>query len=145
MAVWVEEDSIFYLIFSSFTSPDDVVAVPSRQFGDFLIAEWAETALLFPEQEQLPFPFQVVCHFHIETFFKIRLPGGVIGIGITLDFDMPFDGYAGSFEQSNGVHGSVLSEYFSLKYPVLTSNGRKVFLLHPCGRFVRMSPFCPSP
>ena len=145
MAVWMEEDTVVYIILSSFASPNDVVVMPPRQFGDFLVAEWAETPLLFPEIEQLPLPLQVLCHFHIKTFFKIRLPSGVVWVGITLDFDMPFDGYACSLEQSNGFHCSVVCEYFSMKYPFLTVNGGKVFLLHPLGRFIWVSPFCPLP
>jgi hypothetical protein len=39
--------------------------------GDFLVAEWAETALLFPEIKQFPFSLQVLCHFHIETFIML--------------------------------------------------------------------------
>jgi hypothetical protein len=67
----MEENSVICFVSAALTSPDDMVAMPPCQFGNFLVAEWAEAALLFPEMEQLSFPFQVVCHFHIETFFKV--------------------------------------------------------------------------
>ena len=70
MAFWVEKDAVLCSILAPQTSPDDVVAVPPRQFGDFLVTEWTEAALLSPEGEQFPFPFKGVCHFHIETFSK---------------------------------------------------------------------------
>ena len=145
MAFWVEKDAVLCSILAPQTSPDDVVAVPARQFGDFLVTEWTEAALLSPEGEQFPFPFEVVCHFHIETFFKVRLPFRVIGISFTLDFDMSFDGDAFCLEQANGLEYPILSKDFSLKDPVLPFNGREVFLLNPFERFLWVSPFGPLP
>ena len=80
VAFWMKQDTIFLCITASLTPPNDMVAVPPRQFGDFLVAEWTEAILLFPEEEQLLFPFEVVCHFHIETLFKVGLPFWVIGV-----------------------------------------------------------------
>ncbi len=145
MAFWVEKDAVLCSILAPQTSPDDVVAVPPRQFGDFLVTEWTEAALLSPEGEQFPFPFKVVCHFHIETFFKVRLPFRVIGISFTLDFDMSFDGDVFCLEQANGLECPILSKDFSMKDPVLPFNGREVFLLNPFESFLWVSPFCPLP
>jgi hypothetical protein len=41
-----------------------MVIVPSRQFGNLLVTDWAETGLLFPEGDELPLAFQVVHHLH---------------------------------------------------------------------------------
>ena len=121
------------------------MAVPSCQFGDFSVAEWAEATLLFPEREQLPFPFQVVCHFHIETFFQVGLPFGVIWICCTLDFDVSLDGDTLCLEQSYGLEGPFLSKDFSMKHPILPFDGREVFLPYPFDRFLWVPPFSPLP
>jgi len=57
MAIGMQEHAVLCFISSPETSPDDVMAMPSGQFGDFPSAERAEAALLFPEMEQLSFPF----------------------------------------------------------------------------------------
>ena len=44
--------------------PDDVMVMPSRQLGNLLMAKGAETFLLFPQVQQLPPAFEVVCHLH---------------------------------------------------------------------------------
>ena len=49
MAIWMEENPVVCFISAALTSPDDMVAVPPCQFGDFPLAEWAKAALLFPE------------------------------------------------------------------------------------------------
>src|SRR5262249_54838569 len=108
-------------------------------------AEWAEAALLLPEIEQLPFPFQVVCHFHIETFFKVGLPFGVVRVGCTLDFRVSLDSDTFCLEQSYGLERPFLPKDFSMKHPVLSFNGGEVFLLDPLDGFLRMSPFGPLP
>ncbi len=99
-----------------------MVAVPPCQFGDFLVAEWTEAVLLFPEEKQLLFPFEVVCHFHIETLFKVGLPFWVIGVGFTLDFDVPFNRDTFGLEQSNRLQCPLLSKDFSVKDPMLSTN-----------------------
>ena len=42
-----------------------MMAMPPGQLGDFLVTERAESLLLFPEVEQLPFALQVLFHFDI--------------------------------------------------------------------------------
>jgi hypothetical protein len=67
------------------------MVVPSREFGDFLVADWAETRLFFPQAKQLPSPLEVIDHFHAEVFLKVEFPGRVIGVGFAFDFDPPGD------------------------------------------------------
>jgi len=105
MAVGVEEYAVVCFIFATFASPDDMMAVPSCQFSDSPVAERAETTLLLPEMEQLPFPFEVVCHFHIETLFKVGLPFEGIRIRCILDFDVSLDGDTFCLEQLKGLEG----------------------------------------
>lgn len=54
VAVGVEKDTVFGLISAAIRSPNDVMVMPARQFGDFLSADGAETVLFFPEVKQLP-------------------------------------------------------------------------------------------
>src|SRR2546422_274574 len=121
------------------------MAMPSCQFGDFPGAEWAEAALLFPEVEQLSLPFQAVCHFHIETLFKVGLQYVIIRIGCPLDFDVPFDGDTFCLEQSNGLESPFLFKDFAVKDPILPFDGGEVFLLDPFNGFLWVSPFGPLP
>ncbi len=52
MAFWVEEDAISCLISAAVTSPLNMMAVPSCEFRNLVVAEGTEAALLFPEMEQ---------------------------------------------------------------------------------------------
>src|SRR5712692_2851950 len=145
MTIGVEEHTVICLLSAAFTSPDDMMAVPSCQFGDFPGAERAEATLLFPEMEQLSFPFEVVCHFHIETLFKVGLPFGIVRICRILDFDVPLDGDTLCLEQSNGLNSPVLSKDFAVKDPVLPCDGGEVFLPYPFDGFLWVPPFGPLP
>ena len=49
VAIGMEENSVVCFVSAASTSPDDMVAVPPRQFGDFSVAERTEAVLLFPE------------------------------------------------------------------------------------------------
>src|SRR5207248_5248598 len=127
VTIGMQEYAVVCIISATLASPDDMMAVPSCQFGNFSVAEWTEAALLFPEIEQLPFPFQVLCHFHIETLFKVGLPFGIIWIGCALDFHMSFDGDTCCLEQSNRLERAFLPKDFPMKDPVLPSYGGEVF------------------
>jgi len=113
MTFWVEEDAIVCLIFATVTSPLNVVAVPSCEFGNLAGAERTEAALLLPEIQQCPFPFQVVYHLYVGPFFKVRFPFRVIGVRFTPNFDMPFDGSTFRLHQANWLKCSLTSENFS--------------------------------
>jgi hypothetical protein len=58
-----------------------MVAVPSCNFGDLLVADGAEAVLLFPKVAKPPPSFESGIHPHIETFLKVLLPGWIVGIG----------------------------------------------------------------
>jgi hypothetical protein len=89
MTFWVEEDAIVCLVSAAVTSPLNVMAMPSCELRNLAGAKRAEAILLFPEIEQRPLPLQVVYHFHVEPFFKVRFPFRIVGIGFTPNFDMP--------------------------------------------------------
>ena len=64
MAVGMQEHTVVCRIAASMSPPDEVMVVPSRQSGDLLVADRAETVLLFPQVQQLPSALEVVCHLH---------------------------------------------------------------------------------
>ena len=84
---------------ASFTLPNNVMVMPSRDLGDFLLAHRTYSVLFLPEVPQLPSSRQVLCHFDAKALFKIHFPGRVKGIGFTLDRDMPLDFYIESSSQ----------------------------------------------
>ena len=122
-----------------------MMAMPSCEFGDFSGAERAESTLLFPEVNQMPFSSEVMNGFHIETFFKIRLPFGIIRICFALDFCMPFNSDTFCLKQSDGLECPFLPKDFTMEDPVLPFDRGKVFLPYPSDGFLGMSPFCPLP
>ncbi len=121
------------------------MVVPSRQFGNLLIAEGAETLLLFPEVEEFPFPFEGVHHLHAKALLEVHFPFGIIRISSVLDFDVSLNGDTFRLEQANGWHDPILSKDFSTEHPVLPFNGLEVFLLDPLFGFLWVSAFCPVP
>jgi hypothetical protein len=69
VAVGVQEDTVVCGISTPMRPPDHVMVVPSGESGDLLVANRTETVLLLPQVEQLPSPFEGVCHLHAEAFF----------------------------------------------------------------------------
>jgi hypothetical protein len=67
---------------------EEMMVVPPGYFGDFLLADWTDAVLLFPEAYELPSTAQVVGHFDIQTMFKIRFPLRVKGISRSFDLDV---------------------------------------------------------
>src|SRR5262249_2122173 len=60
----MQEHPVVCCITASVGPPDDVMVVPARQSGHLLMTDRAKTLLVFPEVQQLPSAFQVVCHLH---------------------------------------------------------------------------------
>ena len=113
MTFRVEEDAIVCLISATVTSPLNVMAVPSCEFGNLAGTKRTQAALVFPEMQQCPFSLQVVYHFHVKPFFKVRFPFRIIGIGFAPNFDMPFDGDAFRLHEVNGLEDPLTPENFS--------------------------------
>ena len=64
MTVGMQEHPVVHRIAATVGPPDGVMGMPSRQSGNFLVTKRAETVLLFPEVQQLPSSFEIVCHLH---------------------------------------------------------------------------------
>lgn len=145
MTIGVQEHTVVCFIPASRASPDDLMALPSCQFGNFPLAQRAEATLVVPALEHLPFPFQVVCPFHRETLFQVGLPFGLVRVGCTLDFDVSFNGATFCLTQSKGLQSPLLPKDFAMKDPVLPFKGGEVLLLTPCDGFLGRAPLCPLP
>ena len=78
VTVGMQEYPIVCRITATMGPPDDMMVVPSCQLGDLLMAHGAETLLLFPQGQQLPPAFEVVCHLHAEAFLEVHFPWGVV-------------------------------------------------------------------
>src|SRR5258707_10272072 len=91
IAVGVKNYSFLVLFIPPEDPPHNVMTMPSREFRDLLVTDRAESALFFPEIQELPFLFQVGCHFQVQSLLEIRFPLRVVRIGCTLDFDMSFN------------------------------------------------------
>ncbi len=91
VAVGMYEHAIFRAVCAAVGSPDNVMVVPSRQPGDWLLAERADTALLGPKVQQLASALQVAAHLHAEAFLEVQLPAGVVRVRCPLDFGVPLD------------------------------------------------------
>ena len=95
MAGWVQENPVGCMMCASFALPDDVMAMPSRDLGDFLLAQQTDPLLLLPEVQQLPSSCQVVCHFDAKALFKVHFPGRIKRVRFSLDGGMPEDFHIG--------------------------------------------------
>jgi hypothetical protein len=87
----MEQNPVICGVAATMSSPNDVVVVPARQFGNFLVADGACSLLFSPEVKQLsPLP-EIVSHLEAKSFLKIDFPGRVIGISSAFDFAMSCD------------------------------------------------------
>src|SRR5437667_96384 len=60
------------------------MAMPPRDPGNLLVADWAEALLLLPEVAEPPSPLEPSFHLHVETFFKIRFPSRIVRVRFTI-------------------------------------------------------------
>ena len=69
--------------------------LPSRQFGDPLLADRTFSLLLSPQKQQHFEPSERPLCLNIEALLKILFPMRVIGIGFTFYFGVPANGSVG--------------------------------------------------
>lgn len=121
------------------------MAVPSGDLGDLLVTDRTEAVLLFPQVTEPAPPFQSGLNIHVQTFFKIRFPGQIIGVGLCADLRMPLDADRRSREQPNHFDLPLLIFEVASKRPTIGSFIGKVFVFHPPARFTPVSTTCPFP
>lgn len=76
VTVGMQEHPVVRRIAAAVGPPDDVMVMPSRQSGNFLMADGAETVLLSPEVQHLPPSLEIVCHLHAQAFLEVHFPLG---------------------------------------------------------------------
>src|SRR6266567_3424200 len=117
-----------------------MMAMPTRNLGDLLVAGWAESSLFFPEGMQPAFPFERRCHLNVDTLFKIAFPCWVIRVGFPLDFDVSYDRHICRADEVTCVFLHRAEED-----PVVSLDGREVFLRLPGLGFSSVPSVHPSP
>jgi hypothetical protein len=110
--------------------PNEVMGLPSRQFGYPLLADRTSTLLFSPQKQQHFEPFERPFCFSIEALLKVSFPTRVIGIGFTFDFGMPANGSIGEAVEPDLPCFSMYS-HFTAKDPVAIADVMEVFLLDP--------------
>ena len=143
MAIRMKEYEVVCPVGAPFTSPDYMMAVPSGNLGDSLVAHRTESLLFLPQMQESPFAGQVSLCFYVETLLKVRFPSRIIRICLSLDGSMPLDFHIGRSSQMHELPVSFLVLDFSCEYPVIGAFCCEVFLLHPGCAFSWMSPSGP--
>src|SRR5262245_63002709 len=110
VTVGMQEHSVVRRIAAAVGPPDDVMVMPSCQSGNFLVAEGAETVVLFPEVQQLPPSFEIVCHLHAQALLEVHFPLGIIGVCCALDFHMSFNRHVSCAKEFQLVVGVLYEE-----------------------------------
>ena len=114
------------------------MAVPSRDLGDFLLADWANSVLLFPEVNEPSFSLEGIYHVNVQTFFIVGFPLWVVRVCFSFDFYVSLDWHVGCLDEI-----VFPTFHFSIEDPVVSFNGFEVFLRNPFIRFLWVSSFHP--
>lgn len=122
-----------------------MMAMPSGELGDLLVAEGTEALLPFPKGDQSFLPCEALLHRHVETFLEVEFPVRVKGIGSAFDLAMPFDRHTCCSEEADGECRPIRLIEGARKDPVPSPLFQEVFVLDPAGWFVLVSVSCPLP
>ena len=122
-----------------------MVAVPSCDPGDLLVADGAEAVLLFPEVAKPSPAFESGIHPHVEAFLKVLFPGWIVGIGRGFDLCVPFNADGGGSEKMDYSLFSLFRGEGSSEDPAVWPFVGEVFVFHPSAWFVPVSPARPTP
>ena len=118
---------------------------PARDPSDFCIARRAEATLFIPEKAKRTSAPKRVLHVGFFAFFEVSLIGRVVGVRISLDFNVPLDGDATGGPQPNLNGLALVITRFTEEGPVTTATRRKVLPFAPACVLVRVSSSCPLP
>src|SRR6266704_238286 len=91
VAVGVQEDTVLRGISAPMHPPDTMMVVPSCESGDLLVADRAETVLVFPQVQQLPPASARVCHLPAVALVEVLFPLGLLRVRWPVDFDRPLN------------------------------------------------------
>src|SRR5947207_2854224 len=122
-----------------------MMTVPSGDFGDLLVTDWAEAPLFFPEVQEPSFSLERADHVHIKPFLEVGFPGWIVGVGFRTNFRVPLNGYRVGREQTHYPGLPILPFEYPCKHPSIRAGGRPVFVLDPPARFMGVSSLRPDP
>ena len=141
----VEQHPIVRGVTAAMRAPDLVMVVPSCDRGDRFAAVWTAPILAFPEVQQGPASFERGRHLQPLTLLQVELPLGIVGVDLTVDLGVPFDGQAMSRKQVDRLGLSLRASHLPGKHPVALITGMKVACLHPSYALIGMSSLRLSP
>ena len=118
---------------------------PTRDPSDFCIAHSAEPALFIPEKTKRTSTPKGVLHMGCFALLEVSFISRVVGVRVTFDFNVSFDGCAAGAAQPNLAWLSLVIPRFTEEGPAMTTMRRKILLLAPARVLVRVSSSCPSP
>ena len=121
------------------------MTVPTRDFGDLLVTDWAKAPLFFPQVQEPSFSPKRADHVHIKPFLEVGFPGRIVRIGLRANFRVPLDANRVGGEQAHHFDLPFFPVEDSRKHPPVRTGGRPVFLLDPPARFVGVSSLRPNP
>jgi hypothetical protein len=94
VALWMEQDAVFYARGTTFHTRDAMVNAPARDPSDLGVAHGAEPALELPEKAKSPRTPKRFRHMVSFAFFEVGFMGRIVGISGALDLDVPLNGRA---------------------------------------------------
>ena|SRR2546421_6505487 len=145
MAVWMQQDPVGSSITAPIDSPHHMMAMPSCEGGNLLVADRTEAMLFSPEMEQLSSAFQLAGHLDSQTLLKVLLPGGVIRIGFPMNFDVALALDLGRTPQAPLEGFAIAAFGLTAAHPVPLFDVMQVFLFYPSLWLLGMPAACPSP
>ena len=122
-----------------------MVKAPARDPSDFCVAHSAEPALFVPEKTKRTSTPERFLHMGSFALFEVGFIGRVVGVRVTFDFNVSFDGCAIGMPQPNLDGLPLVITRFTEEAPVTTTTRRKVLLFAPACVLVWVSSSCPSP
>jgi len=141
----VEQHPIVWCVTTAMRAPHHMMVVPSRHCGDRFTAVWAAPMLAFPEGKDGHASFEGGRHLETQTFLKVELPLGIVGVDRIVDLDMSLNGETMRRKKVDRLGLSLWATHLAGKYPAVLINAMKVACLHPPYALIGMSPFGPSP
>ena len=121
------------------------MTVPTRDFGDLLVTDWAKAPLFFPQVQEPSFSPKRADHVHIKPFLEVGFPGRIVRIGLRANFRVPLNMNRVGSEQTHHFGLTLLPFEDPSEHPAIRASGRPVFLLDPPARFVGVSSLRPNP
>jgi len=121
------------------------VKAPARDPSDLCIAHSAEPALFMPEKTKRTSTPKRFLHMGSFALFEVGFIRRVVGVRVTFDFNVSFDGCAIGMPQPDRAGLCMVIPRFAEEGPVPTTTQRKVLLFAPACVLVRVPSSCPSP